>query len=129
MNDITKIKTIEEKGLEDNPEFYRSIPNNPSVGRIRGADIKNVAFIVEYIKETAVSAIPTFKFVTKFKKVPLVLGLIETSVLGQRVCRQLLPNTRDMTVEIDKVTILGPSGLGISIGDKINLRIYSLDLI
>ncbi|MGV8142967.1 MAG: hypothetical protein ACP5NS_05040 [Candidatus Pacearchaeota archaeon] len=131
--EITRTLTMEEKGLDDKPDFYKSIPANPSVGRLRDIAVRaRLPFIVEFIEDVAYSTVMNHKFKTHFKKKPLVVGLIETQGVtflgtGARVVRPLFPDNNYLTVTLDGIRVGNPNFDAISIGDKYKLKVYNLD--
>lgn len=133
MKDLYQTKQLKEKGLERRPEFYGSIPNNPSIGRLRDIAIRErLPFIVEFIEGVAHSKVMRHKFQTKFKKKPLVTGLIETTGVSPfgatyKVVRPLFPDNNYLTVTLDGVTVGNPLFDAIGIGDKYRLKVYNLD--
>lgn len=133
MKEIIRNRTMKEGGLEKRPEFYGSIPNNPSVGRLRDIAIRSrLPFVVEFIEDVAHSQVMRHKFKTKFRKKPLVTGLIETTGVtflgtGGRVVRPLFPDNNYLTVTLDGVQIGSALFQAISVGDKYRLKVYNLD--
>lgn len=120
MNELT------EQPLTQIPEFYSSIPNNPSVDRLASIDVKvNLPYITEYIENIATTATMTENFKKKYKKIPLVLGLgNRTDFLGNAVMAQLLPDGVYVFPTKTAVTIKN-----LTVGGKYRLRVYNLDMI
>lgn len=120
MNNI-----LQEQPLNQIPEFYTSIPNNPNVDRLSGIDVKiNLPYITEYIENIAQSSTMIENFKKKYKKIPLILGIgNRTDFLGNPVMAQLLPDGVNILPTITGVTIKG-----LTVGGKYRLRVYNLDM-
>ena len=122
-------KNIKEGELNEVPEFYKSMSNSVSINRLRSLDIKlDIPYIVEYIYGT--NYLETFEvpFKTRFKNIPLVVGLYDTSELGVDKVRMILPNNQNLTVTTEGVTI-GTASAPAKIGGRYKLRVYNLDLV
>lgn len=120
---------IDAGKLNDKPGFYKSLTNNATISRLRGLDVKtNMPYIVEFLEGTANLEFLTLKFTQKYKQVPLVLGLIERSDLGQRVTIPIQPDNTWMFVSLTEVRIGKTGGNELKTGDRVRLRVYNLDM-
>jgi len=121
-------ETIEPGKLDETPEFYKGLANQPSIQRLRGMDIKvALPYIVEFLSGTFNSTSQELKFKTKFKKPPLVVGLYEVDEFSTKKTRQIFPNNQEMSVTTTTVT-LGTVSFPMTPNYKYHLRVYNLDL-
>lgn len=119
---------LKEGPLNEIPEFYKSIADSPSIGRLQSLSIRvDVPYIVEFIQGINYSESFDVEFTNKFKQIPLVVGLYETTELGSDKTRPILPNNQNLVVYTDRVTI-GTASFPAKIGGKYKLRVYNLDI-
>lgn len=82
MEKSSLIETIEEKGLDKIPEFYKSIADTPSLGRLRSIDVgTNVPRVVQIIEESILLdntgyGERTIKLDGNHKTIPFIEGIV-----------------------------------------------------
>ena len=124
--DKIQIDRLAIGSLNPTPEFYKSIPNNPSINRFRSLGIRvNTPFITEILKGRVTSLNPfRINFKRSFKRVPLVLGLLTKASDGKTI--QIYSDNQYIRVITRTYVELNPNF--IFDGDRYKLRVYNLDL-
>ncbi len=147
---INKKEDLEDRAVDRDPQFYRSMSDNPVQTRLKDTDMKkNVVRIVEYIEQavdtsnSAVSTFYTFKvpFKKKYPGRPLVQGVVQfpdgnylpythTSILNQDLNGNLLSTdltTSTSSIDVTLTYLLGASSVAATRKQlKVKLRIYNL---
>jgi hypothetical protein len=129
MKEVVNQESIQEGKLNEIPDFYRSLTKNMTLSRLKNLSVKtNMPFVTEFISGQVTLTTLTLRFQQKYKQIPLVLGLIRRSDLGQRVTIPIQPDNTWMFVEKSQVVIGKVGGNELQSGDIVKLRVYSLDL-
>lgn len=124
--DRVKTDKLAIGSLNPTPEFYKSVPNNPSINRFRSLGIRiNTPFITEILKGRVTSLNPfRINFRESFKRIPLVLGLLTKVSDGKTI--QIFPDNEYIRVVTRTYIELNPNF--VFDGDRYKLRVYNLDL-
>lgn len=120
--------TLPVGGLNPIPEFYESLANAPTLTRLRSLNLKvGSPYIVEFLSGQILTETFTIPFLGKYKNIPLVIGLFDTTYLGQPKVRPIFPNNQNLVVTTKDVT-LGTSLYPAQVGGRFSLRVYNLDI-
>lgn len=120
-----KRETIDDRGLEKVPEFYKSLGNDATVNRLKGMDVRLRVPVIElFIRGKCPSTVNTIYFNKSFTKKPLVTGLLRAP---DGTVKRLFPNNEQLTVSYAYVTI-GSTSFPVTAGSIYHLKVYNLDL-
>lgn len=113
-------KEIEETDTNPVPEFYKSVTNNKSTGRLAGGlDVKvNIPYITETIDTVVGSEDFKIRFTGNYKKIPLVQGIGG----NQGSIFLITPNNTNVITTPAYVELRG------YVGYRVLLTVYNLDL-